>query len=222
MNNQRPAALVVQQLLDKMNETVKSYHSTVERTGTTVDKIIQGTSMFPGGSGLWRGPRNGGPLPSRFPDHSVMFVGHNFDSIKAYQRSHRLKGEVTKIFWKKLLQIVKFATLTPEECFFTNALMGLKPGSATGSMPTVPNYAKECTAYLAIQAKIVRPKAVIALGENAIRYVSTLNDYPTFKIRHPGDWHFRELKTRQERLEVEGRALGVFLSSCPIVTHEHA
>jgi hypothetical protein len=80
METQRTSKEVVNQLLQAMQDTVKSYHPTVRRTGETLDGLIAGTACFPGGAGLWRGKANGGALPERFPDKPVMFVAHNFDT----------------------------------------------------------------------------------------------------------------------------------------------
>lgn len=143
-----------------------------------------------------------GALPELFPDAPIMFVGHNFDSIRAFNKAHEDGGEPDGQFWKKLLGILHGAALSPEQCFFTNALMGLKPGSSTGSMPSDSKYRKQCAMFLRKQVEIVKPKAVIALGVKAESYVARL-DKPskTKKFRHPSDWHFREKATREQRLK---------------------
>jgi len=76
----RLSSTVVQELLDEINRVIVDYPTGVERTGESVSALIDGTSCFPGGTGLWRGDCHSGPLPLYFPQQPVMFVGHNFDS----------------------------------------------------------------------------------------------------------------------------------------------
>lgn len=160
---------VVGELLRAMKETVISYHPTVGCTGLKIEDLIPGTACFPGGTGLWRGKRNGGLLPEYFPDSTVMFVGHNFDSERGYAKSLKVGGEAEGGFWTRLLRMLDAAKLQPEACFFSNALMGIKPGKAEGDMPSVPGYKEECQRFLECQIGIVNPCAVVALGARAIR-----------------------------------------------------
>ena len=212
MTSPRKSEDVVQQLLAAMHLTVTNYHPTVRQTGLTLSGLIPGTAFFPGGSGLWRGLEPRGPLPDLFPDAPVMFVGHNFDSIRAFDKSFANGGEAGWEFWRRLLEILAGASLKPERCFFTNVLMGLKPGSATGSMPSVPGYKNQCSQFLQKQIEIVRPLALVALGVNAERFVSRL-DLPWIKSLHPTDWYFRETITRQQRLKAQGAFIDNFLCS---------
>ena len=147
--------------------------------------------------------------------HPVMFVAHNFDSQRAYEISWTNKGEAQGQFWQRLIGILQGASLSPSECFFTDALMGLKPGSATGTMPSVPGYKDQCALFLARQVEIVQPRAVIALGVKADKYVCKLRAH-WMVIRHPSDWHFRDLNTRVPRLREEGGAIRRFLAGSSV------
>lgn len=193
-----------------MKMLVTKYHPTVRQTGSTLSDLIPGTAFFPGGSGLWRGLEARGPMPALFPDSPVMFVGHNFDSIRAFDKAFLNGGEANGEFWRRLLVILDGASLGPEECFFTNVLMGLKPGSATGSMPSIRGYRDQCAQFLQKQIEIVRPSVVVALGVRAEGFVSLL-DRPWIKSLHPTDWHFREKITRQQRLMAQGTLIAEFL-----------
>ncbi len=208
----RRSTEVISELLRAMEDTVISYHPTVGRTGLMIEDLIDGTACFPGGTGLWRGKKNRGELPEHFPENSVMFVGHNFDSERGYALSLEAGGEAEGDFWTRLLRILGAAQLQPEACFFSNALMGIKPGKAEGEMPSVPDYKEQCERFLKHQIEIIRPCAVVALGAQAIRYVCQLN-IPHIKILHPGDWCLRPLATRDDLLDVEGRKLRCFLEA---------
>jgi hypothetical protein len=180
-----------------MQLVVRSYHPDVRGTGATLSELIPGTAFFPGGAGLWRGSQPFGPLPEFFPDNPIMFVGHNFDSARAYAVSKERGGEAQSPFWKNLLAYLSHAGLEPGECFFSNALMGLKPGSATGPMPSTPAYKDECQAFLHEQIRIVKPSLVVALGEKAFTCVRKLeSSVRCLRLLHPSA---RELKPRATR-----------------------
>ncbi len=207
----RSSREVLVQLLSALTATVVNYHPDVLKTSGTIEGLIDGTACFPGGAGLWRGQMNGGLLPDRFPDQPIMLVGHNFDSVTGYKKSLQNKGETNGQFWQRLLTIIEAAGLAPEDCFFSNALMGVKRGSATGPMPSVPGYKNECRSFLEEQITIVRPRAVVSLGVPASRYTHGVH-VRVCSMRHPGDWHFRETVTRMERLRSEGLELATQLS----------
>jgi len=205
---QRATAAVLQELLDEMNRIVRDYHPRVERTGTTVSELIAGTAMFPGGAGLWRSEVPFGPLPKFFPENPVMFIGHNFDSIRSYEDSKRRGGEVNSNFWKILRGYLDAAELRPEQCFFTNVLMGIKPGSALGQMPSVPGYEEECRIFLLRQIEIVSPCALIALGNNADSQLKKASPaLPWIRVRHPSAREYASLSLRHERVQRMGQAI---------------
>jgi hypothetical protein len=166
----RLSTLVIQQLLDEMDRLVTdyAYDRGVKRTGRTITDLIDGTACFPGGAGLWRGAVYGGPLPTYFPERCVMFISHNFDSIEAHDEAQRNKGEVKSTYWNNLQDFLyKAGRLDPTGCFFTNALMGLKPEGASGPMPGSKNFKEQCRRYLSRQIEIVMPRAVVTLGDAA-------------------------------------------------------
>ena len=70
-------------------------------------------------------------------------------------------------FWEKVVGIVQAAGIDPAGAFYTNALMGVKPGSAIGPMPTVGGYEDQCREFLKRQIEIVRPLVAVALGNEA-------------------------------------------------------
>lgn len=195
-----------------MAEMVVSYHPTVGRTGLSIEDLIGGSAFFPGGSGLWRGKKSRGPLPEDFPESPVIFVGHNFASERGYAISMERGGEAEGEFWKRLLQILAAAGLPPEACFFTNALMGIRPGKAEGEMPSVPGYKEQCRRFLKRQIEIVRPRAVVALGAQAVCSLSRLGIQHIMVI-HPGNWSLRASRTREDLLVGQGQRLGAFLES---------
>jgi uracil-DNA glycosylase family 4 len=97
-----------------------------------------------------------------------MFIGHNFDSIEAHARAVRVKGEANSTFWGNLKDFLANAgPLDPADCFFTNALMGLKPDKPDGTMPDCSGYRMQCQTFLIKQIEIIEPSAIITLGSEA-------------------------------------------------------
>ena len=195
-----------------MQDLVVSYDPNVGKTGAAVSELICGTAFFPGGSGLWRGSTSFGSsfgaLPRLFPDAPVMFVGHNFDSISAYEKSARNGGEAQSFFWRILLDYLSRAGIDPERCFFTNALMGLKPGSAVGTMPGGAGYHDECRRFLKRQIELVQPSLIVALGQKARSRVTAVRPgVPVIALLHPSARELKPLATRDEFISRQAAVL---------------
>lgn len=211
----RLSTAVAQELLDEMNRIVISYPVGVERTAKTVEELIGGTACFPGGSGLWRGDCYRGPLLKLFPESPVMFIGHNFDSIEAHDQAMEQGGEVATQFWKTLKAFLRAAdNLNPAECFFTNALMGLKPGTADGPMPDCDGYRLQCQRFLRRQIDIVRPRSIIILGgdaEDQLRKARRLDAAGAAiqygKAMHPSTRPRNQRPTREQWILAQGKKI---------------
>ena len=198
---------VIQELLDEM-KLISSYHPKVGRTEKTVDKLIDGTAFFPGGTGLWRGENPHGPLPEYFPHAPIMFVAHNFGNKTGYEKARNNGGEAQYYFWQNLREYLRHAGVPPKDCFFTNALMGIKPGKATGAMPPENGYKDQCQRFLRFQIKIVRPSHIFALGEVAKTQLSAIGcATPWALIMHPTDWKLRPGITREARQKEQGETI---------------
>jgi Uracil DNA glycosylase superfamily len=133
----------------------------------------RGTAGFPDGAGLYRA--TGEPLP-QFPVKGVMFVGHNTDAadMHAARRTGGLSpGEPPNgrmPTWVRLYALFREAGFAPHEMFFTNIYVGLKTGSeARGDFPGAndPSYCAWCAAFLDEQIQLMRPRAIVTLGDPA-------------------------------------------------------
>src|SRR5690349_18686141 len=87
---------------------------------------IAGTAFFPGGAGLWDA-QVGKRLP-RFPLGGVMVLGHDFDSVRSFNKSYAAGTEVERLgdgryrtgaTWRNLLPVLKGAGIAFDDCFFT-------------------------------------------------------------------------------------------------------
>jgi hypothetical protein len=198
-----------------MSRIVQSYHPEVRRTGRTIDELIAGTAFFPGGTGVWRGEKVKGQLPQDFPQSPIMLVAHNFDSVVAYERSKSRGGEVeASFFWKILRECLRESHVPPENCFFTNALMGLQPRSAVGPMPVVQGYEEQCREFLGRQFEIVGPQAVVALGRKARdRVRAAAPSVPWIDVLHPSAREFKPRATRSQLIKEQAARVRLILGS---------
>jgi len=210
----RSAREVISELLAEKMRIVTKFPAGVRDTGNRIEDLIPGTAVFAGGSGLWRGPHCFGPLPDFFPESPVLILGHNFDSEAGYQSSRQRGGELqsSHTFWGVLLAYLKQVDIRPNQCFFTNALMGLKPGKATGKMPTTPEFELQCLQFLQRQIQIVRPRFILALGGEASKRLAKIHPpMPWHQSMHPSAREFKPLVTREDRIVAQGVAIASFL-----------
>jgi hypothetical protein len=131
----------------------------------SVPEPIVGTAFFPGGYGLWN-PSASRALPP-FPVGGVMVLGHDFHSKAGYEASFKNRGESLKQpTWRNLLPLLKRSGIFPEECFFTNAFMGLRAEGTTGPFPGAddPEFRSYCQDLLQSQISVQRPSLIITLG----------------------------------------------------------
>lgn len=143
------------------------------------DEKIHGTAFFPGGYGLWRETR-GGPLPP-MPRGKVMVLGNNFDSECGFRRSLLAGDELHTRTWQNLLRLLRCRSvgIRPEDCFFTNAYMGLLAGCSTneGESPGAkdPVFKQYCESFLAEQIAELRPRLILALGTFVPRFIASIS-----------------------------------------------
>lgn len=128
---------------------------------------IGGTAFFPGGTGLW-GTVPDQPLPP-MPVGGVMVLGHNFDCETGFAASLRRGGEnLNGPTWRTIRAVLRQAGIALEQCFFTNAYMGLKAGSEpTGTFPGARNgdFVRRCQRFLTEQIRLQQPRLLLTLGK---------------------------------------------------------
>ena len=92
-----------------------------------VRKRIAGTAFFPGGYGLWREPQGQllPPIPL-MPCGKVMVLGNDFGWQCEHSKSLCAGTERHTPTWQTLLRLLESVDIQPQECFFTNAYMGLR------------------------------------------------------------------------------------------------
>jgi hypothetical protein len=145
-----------------------------------VPEYLRGTAFFSTAAGLVIADPSG-PLPP-FPFGGIMFVGHNLDSETAFLRrlaSGRAHAgrDRPMLTWRNLYRLLERASVSPEDCFFTNAYVGLKAGDEpTGTFPGAsdPTFSAWCRSFLNEQMAVMRPRVVASLGTDARQFVATM------------------------------------------------
>ena len=133
---------------------------------------LPGPAFCPGGSGvLLRGH-----AARALPRGGVMVLGHNFSTVKYYE-GLRLAGRenLNKDTWGKLLPFLAECGISVEECFFTNALMGvMRTRSNVGSVSGHEEigFREHCHRVFRAALCRQRPRLLLALGKPTIRFVA--------------------------------------------------
>lgn len=156
-------------------KTVRPYPTGV----VPVLKRKQDTAFFPGGSGLW-GTQPGKPLPT-MPVGKVMVLGHDFGNEDGHEASFAAPGENLKSpTWRNLLGLLEAVDVSPHDCFFTNAYMGLRAGNAqaTGRFPGArcAGFVRRCQTFLACQIATQKPRLILALGVHVPAVIAPLSN----------------------------------------------
>jgi hypothetical protein len=132
---------------------------------------LPGPAFFPGGSGLLPAQPDRRTLPRR----GVMVLGHNFGTVPYYAGLQGTGGENLQVgTWVALLGFLAACGIATEECFFTNALMGLM--RKQGNVGTVAGfedktYRLKCKDILHASLLLQRPRVLLVLGKPTIRFV---------------------------------------------------
>ncbi len=139
-------------------------------------RILPKTAFFPGGYGLWNTVA-GRELP-QWPEYGVMVLGHNFSSVKEWHDiiSPNNGDILDKGTWLHLLSLLDRAGIRREQCFFTNAYMGLGD-KLVGDFSGAKNedFVEQCESFFHIQAILQQPRLVLALGLPVHKFLSKVS-----------------------------------------------
>jgi len=113
----------------------------------------------------------------------IMILGQDFDCKDNYDKTDKNKTEGSKknATWRNLLSFLedlKEVRIVPENCFFTNAIMGVRKGDkGTGKSPAFndENFISECREFFLYQLQIQKPKAIFVLGKYVAEFLAPLS-----------------------------------------------
>jgi hypothetical protein len=147
-----------------------------------VPEPIGGTAFFPGGLGLWLEQIDDlQPFPKDF-----MVVGQDFNTFATYERARTDGSEADgSSTWRNIRKIFPMLDVQLRDCFFTNVYMGLRAvGPETGRFPGANDrrYADRCVTFFRRQIEVARPKIILTLGLEPLRFLG----HGVFGFRPPG------------------------------------
>jgi uracil-DNA glycosylase len=148
---------------------------------TTFPGMLRGQGFFCGGDGLWRDNPSATDCPS-FPVGGTMVLGNDFGCLdNPDPRSPGFLQCLSVGFedpptWK-IKTTLREAGISGEQCFFTNAYLGLRTGKkSTGRSPGASNekFKAMCRDFFVYQIDIQRPRLIICLGHEPRRFVAPI------------------------------------------------
>ncbi len=141
---------------------------------------IEGPAFFPGGSGLIAGRADGGlGVGPGLPVGGIMVLAHNYGTRADHRRYARRQGEAASIMtWRGLLKLLRETAIALEECFFTNAFVGLLDAASNVGSPLGhrdPAFREACRVLLGHQVALQRPRLILSLGRFVPNFLAPLS-----------------------------------------------
>jgi len=174
---------------------------------------IKGLGFFPVTSGSFHSSALDAPLNRR-----VMFVGQDFGCEAYVMRCRKVPDVDIKSGTGLVLHhLIRETGILIEECFFTNALFGVRVGKInTGRSPgwNSHDFLKRCADALRLQIDVVQPRAIICLGLAAADLLVRIFDACQPWIAKT----FKEIDQSGEQLITMGRRVGS-VSTLAILVH---
>ena len=133
---------------------------------------ILGRAFFPGGKGTF-------DLSDTISDKQIMILGQDFDCETGYAKSKNQGKENIKTnpTWRNILKFLDVIKIPHNNCFFTNAIMGVRIGNvATRQSPAFkhPDFIKDCQAFFLKQLELQKPKAIFVLGKYPAQFLAEI------------------------------------------------
>lgn len=120
-----------------------------------------GKGFFPVSTGFWDVPQNA-------PHWPLLFLGQDFGTMPG----HSDEGETNSVpTWRNLEPLLRDAGIDARSCFFSNAVMGVRPGGTnTGRSSAFRNsrFITKCAEFVCAQLDVVKPHGVVVLGLHAL------------------------------------------------------
>jgi len=134
---------------------------------------LKRVAFFPGGKGTID---NSEDLSNR----KIMILGQDFDCEANYKKAIEIGYEDINRnpTWRKILNILEASKIPPEECFFTNAILGIRKGdNGIGKSPAFLDnrFLNYCREIFIKQVEIQKPKLIIVLGKYTAIFLAPLH-----------------------------------------------
>ncbi len=160
----------VEQLKAELSKLVEDYPTSLK----PVLCEIKGKGFFPGARGLWEDE------DETISDKPIMILGHDFGAERDFKKSvERGCENLNALTWKNLQTTLQEFGIPEDNCFFTNAILGVRTvDSALGKSPaySYPEFLDLCKSFLLKQINIQKPKLIIVLGLHVLGIISQLSN----------------------------------------------
>jgi uracil-DNA glycosylase family 4 len=149
----------VNQLFELSTKSINNYDDMIEFV-----PMVQKQGFFP----ICTGTIDGSTDLSKL---NIMIVGQDFgtkidyDKKKIAEMGENIEKQST---WKNLKPMLNNLGINPNECFYTNLLLGLRTtDSNVGISPALENekYVSQCVEFFQKQIDAIQPKLIIFLGK---------------------------------------------------------
>lgn len=157
---------------------VTLYENCVRRVGTSYPNNtcavpspapISGCGFFPVASGSF----HSADIQADIGHRKLLFIGQDWGTFADFERLRQHPNpniDIAESTGRALEKLLERAFIPLKECFFTNALFGLRAsGSNTGLSPgwSDTHFVARCTDALRFQIQTIQPKAIVCLGRAA-------------------------------------------------------
>jgi hypothetical protein len=149
-----------------------------------VKNEIPGRAFFPVGNGTFN------INDKTISDKDVMILGQDFDCDTNFCKVVQAGQEDIKKnpTWRNLLSFLESVDTAPDNCFFTNAILGVRKGDiGTGKSPAFKDksFIQNCQKFLLFQLEIQKPKAIFVLGKYVAQFLASTSQDLNFWNRIP-------------------------------------
>ncbi len=133
-------------------------------------KVLLHPSFFPVGTGLL-------DLDDQsISDKEVMVLGQDWGCKHWVDQDEHDPAWKKQSTWRNIFYLLEASEIEPNNCFYTNALMGVRTGMVgTGPSPAWknPGFVKACTGIFRETLRIQKPKLILALGAMVARFLAS-------------------------------------------------
>jgi len=133
---------------------------------------VKGHAFFPGGKGTFDNSE-------QISNKDIMVLGQDFGHKKYYDEvvTNGEESETGSKTWNNLLKMLDELEIEKTNCFFTNAIMGVrKEGKMTGKSPAFKDerFIEECRQLFLKQLELQKPKTIFVLGKETAHFLPAL------------------------------------------------
>lgn len=163
--------ILSEMLFEKMKKTIKNYPILLV---PITNKRLKGTAFFPAGDGVYKEKNE-----SIKNYYQIMVVGQDYDNEDNYEKVQKLPNQSEldnkNTTWRNLIKILGKDIV--KQCFFTNAIMGLRVGNTKNTGVSVAfkkgneQFLNENISFFKEQVRVMQPEIIICFGAQIPRFI---------------------------------------------------